>query len=49
MKLNKVCWDRHVPSAIQDTKIMEVCYISYSKACSVEIIDHLLGGPNLDF
>ena len=48
-KLNKVTWDHHVPSNISPEKIMEVCYISYSKACSIEIIDHLLGGPNLEF
>ena len=48
-KLNKVEWDHHVPTSITSQKIMEVCYISYPKACSIEIIDHLLGGPNLEF
>ena len=47
--LGKVEWNRDINIKIPTTNIMKVCRISYDKAISVEVIHHLLGGPNMDY
>ena len=48
-KISRIDWDRKIPSQIQTKRIMEVCRVEYNKAVSVEIIEHLLGGPNMEY
>ena len=47
--LNRVSWDQNVKSEIGFEATMEVCKIAYDRAMSVEIIDHLLGGQNMEY
>ena len=41
--------DADIQITIPTAKIMDFCKVSYSKAVSVEIIDHLIGGDNMEY
>ena len=42
-------WNRNIPAKISKDRVMEVCRVQYNKAVSIEIIQHLLGGPNMEY
>ena len=48
-KLSRVDWGSKIPTTITKQRIMEVCRVEYTKAVSIEIIQHLLGGPNMEY
>ena len=48
-KLAKISWETKTPTTISHEKAMEVCRVQYSKVISIEIIEHLLGGINMDY
>ena len=48
-KLNCIDWYQNVTSTIPTQKILDVCKIAYHKAMSIEIIEHLLGGINMEY
>ena len=35
--------------SISLSKILQICQVTYTNAISIEIIDHLLGGENMDY
>ena len=47
--LGKINWDKHVSVKVPIKRIMEVCRVEYPKAISIEVINHLLGGPNMEY
>ena len=47
--LGKISWDKNVQVKVSPKQIMDICRVHYSKAISVEIIQHLLGGPNMEY
>ena len=47
--LGKITWDKNVPISIDSGRIMDVCRIVYTKAISIKVIQHLLGGPNMEY
>ena len=48
-KINKLQWSKSVERKIHDEEIMVNCYHSQEKAVSVELIHHLMGGPNMEY
>ena len=49
-RINKIRHNEGTPSlTINKDKIHELCEVSYTKAVSIEIIDHLLGGENMEY
>ena len=48
-KINKFQWSRTTDRKIHDEEIMLHCLHKQDKAISVELIHHMLGGPNMEY
>ena len=48
-RISKLEWNKNIPLQYSTQRIMEVCCVLHDKAVSVEIIQHLLGGDNMDY
>ena len=48
-RLTKVELHKHDECKISPEVIMDVCKISYDRAISIEIIEHLIGGQNMEY
>ena len=48
-KINKIQWSKPTERKIHDEEIMLQCYYNQERAVSVELIHHLLGGPNMEY
>ena len=48
-RVSYVDWNEKSSGEISTDRIMEVCRVEFDKAISVEIIQHLCGGPNMEY
>ena len=48
-RINNTEWSKEIKITIPEDEIKMFCYYKEEKATSVELIHHLLGGPNMDY
>ena len=48
-RVSKLEWNKNIPSQYSTQRIMEVCRVLRDKAVSIEIIQHLLSGDNMNY
>ena len=48
-RISKIDWDKNVTISLDKNIIIETCKIVYTNAISVEIIEHLFGGQNMEY
>ena len=48
-KLNKIDWDKNVATNLSPEIILETCKITYTSSISIEVIEHLFGGQNMEY